>query len=311
MLKAWMRLLSVTLTSKKYKKSMTFTQDNLAISVNGYKYMSTLKDSCTIQISNLTYSEIVQIIDGEFYDVEVKCGYQSMSPFTIFKGGVLYVSNELGDRRTNVVTILCASDIVAKYGQRRLNLTLNSGINLWSATKYVCRRAGFRDTELSLRLKGQIMQNPTNVYDTAAAWVQKLTQENGTLLTNSEGQNGAVLSLFDANDKDLRVIELTQNNISLTEGYPRLTSEGIMITVMPSFNFKCGDIIKLDNSLINIPVQSASEANKNLGFKLDPTGQYFIYQVQYTLQNRGQAVGLKLVAKSRSLLARVTGIKQN
>lgn len=311
MQKAWMRQLSVTLTSTKYKKSMVFTQDSFAMTVTGYKYMSVLKDSCTIKISNLTYSEIVQIIDGEFYKVEVKCGYRGSGEFTIFKGGVLYVSNDLGDRRTNVVTILCASELVAKYGQRRLNLSLNSGINLWSATKYVCRRAGFKDTELTSTLKSRFIDNTMNVSDTVGAWVQKIANENGTLLTNTDGQNGAILSIFDANDANLRVIELTDRNISLTGGYPRLNSEGVTLTVMPSFNFQCGDIIKLDNSIVNLTVQSASEASKNLGFKLDPGSQYFVYQIRYTLQNRGQSFGMEILAKSRSLLSRVTGINQN
>ena len=38
--------------------------------------MSALKDVCTIKISNLTYSEITQIITGKFFDIEVWCGYK-------------------------------------------------------------------------------------------------------------------------------------------------------------------------------------------------------------------------------------------
>ena len=36
----------------------------LAITVSGNKFMSTLKDNCTVKISNLTYVEIVRIIMG-------------------------------------------------------------------------------------------------------------------------------------------------------------------------------------------------------------------------------------------------------
>ena len=114
-MKAWMRILEVTLTSRKMKRQMVFGsnwrngKDDLNIDIVGNKYMSALKDSCTIKLSNLTYSELIQIISGEFYDVTVKCGYRDANVQTIFDGGVLYISISLDDKKTNTVVILCAS----------------------------------------------------------------------------------------------------------------------------------------------------------------------------------------------------------
>lgn len=133
-MKAWMRILEVHLTSRLLKRKFIFgtnddvTDNNLNISITGSKYMSTLKDICTIKIDNLTYDEIIAIIKGQYYDVEVRCGYKDAGSRIIFKGGVLYISNSLNSDKTNTAIILCGSQLVARYGQSRINLTLNSDI---------------------------------------------------------------------------------------------------------------------------------------------------------------------------------------
>ena len=154
-MKAWMRVLRVTLTSRKLKKQMVFgnsqftTGFDLAIDVSGYKYLSSLKDNCTVKLTNLTYNEVMQIIVGEFYDVKIEAGYRDSSVQTIFDGGVLYISNAREDATTNTVIILCASKLVARYSQSRINLTLNSGINMYSAIKFGLKRAGISEVTIS------------------------------------------------------------------------------------------------------------------------------------------------------------------
>ena len=87
---AWMRVLTVKLSNKS--KSITFGdnwtdgKDDLSISCTINKYMSSLKDSATIRIDNLTYSEIVELIHGKFYDVEIITGYRNATASRIFKG---------------------------------------------------------------------------------------------------------------------------------------------------------------------------------------------------------------------------------
>lgn len=314
-MKAWMRILEVTLTSRKMKRQMVFGsnwrsgKDDLNIDIVGNKYMSTLKDSCTIKLSNLTYSELVQIISGEFYDVTVKCGYRDANVQTIFDGGVLYISNSLDDKKTNTVVILCASKLVARYGQSRINLTLNSGINMYSAVKFVCRRAGIMDATISEQLKKTFLQDIMNVNDTVGSWIEKLTQTNNSFIVNSDSSidSNSIVSLFNANKSNARIITLRNDQIDLSGGYPRLTSDGISLTILPTFAFMCGDVIKIDNALLNISTGSSSEVSKNYGHYLDKDGCYMIYEMEYRLQNRSSEFSLNITAKSRNLISSYMG----
>lgn len=306
-MKAWMRVLTVSLSNgkKKFVYGENYQQDkhDYYISVTGFKYMSALKDVCTIQISNLTYSEIVQMINGKFYKVEVKAGYQSSGSTTIFKGEVLYISNSLGDNKTHTATILCASSLVARFGQSRLNLSLNSGVNMYSAIRFLCRRAGIKDTNISTQYKKLFNKNIDQVNGTAASWIENLANNNQSYIVNSDEINGSFINMYDANRSNMRVITLRSDNIILTAGFPRLTKDGLIITMMPTFSFMCGDVIKIDSSLIDISVASQSEVKENRGYYLDEDGLYTIYQINYNLQNRGSNFSIELTCKSRSLVS--------
>lgn len=309
---AWIRRLKVTLTSIKFKKQIVFgenhlrNEDDLYIEVNGYKYLSTLKDECVVKIKNLTLSEVVQIIDGQFYDIKVEAGYKSTGLNTIFDGGVLYISNEVDDRKSNTIIILCASKLIAKYGQNRLNLTMNSGINMYAAINFICKRAGIPKTNVSTQLKKQMLQNVTNVDNNVASFLDKLCSENASYIANSDANNNDVLTIFDSKNANYRVITLKADNMIL-QSYPRLTTEGVNIVVMPTFNFMCGDVIKIDNSLIQMPVQSKEELSKNYGYYLDDEGFYMIFQMQYHLQNKGHNFNLQLNCKARNLVSNFLG----
>lgn len=309
---AWMRVLAVTFTSRTLKKTITFGvnhelgKDDLSIKVDGYKYMSTLKDACTIKIDNLTYSEIVQLIQGQFYEVDIKAGYKHGNVMTIFKGGVLYISNALNDRKTHTAIILCASNLVARFGQKRINLSLNSGINLYSAINFVCRRAGIPNTNVSTQFKKKFLAEIMNVNDTAGSWIDKLCSQNQSYISNSDSITDSTLSIFDAVKSNNRIITLDSKTIDLTGGFPRLNTNGLSLTLMPTFAFMCGDVIKIDNSIINIGAQSTAEANKNLGMYLDKDGCYMITEQHYQLENRGPSFSLELTCKARSLISNVS-----
>lgn len=313
MANAWMRILEVHLSSTKLKKKYVFgandtvNSENFSINVQGYKYMSTLKDSCTIKIDNLTYTEVVNIISGEYYDVEVKAGYRSLGAQTIFKGGVLYISNSLNTDRTNTIIILCASQLIAKFGQSRLNLSLNSGINLYSALRFVCKRAGIPNSSISTQFKKKFLQEISNVNNTAASWIDALTQNNTSYIANSDSIVGDTVSIFDANKSNARVIKLKNTFINLNGGYPQLTAEGIRLSIMPTFSFMCGDVIEIDNSIINLPVENKNEVSKNYGYYLDKDGQYMITEMTYQLQNRGSDFSINIMGKSRSLISNFSG----
>lgn len=311
--KAWMRVLRITLTTKSpgqngKNKQLVFEENEsgvgLAISVNGNKFMSTLKDNCTVKISNLTYVEIVQIITGQFYNIKIECGYKSSGVQTIFEGGVMYISNLRESVDTNTVTILCASHLVASYGQRRINLSFNSGINMYSAINFVCKVGGVPNPNISTQFKKQFLEGIENAHNqTAAEWVNDQTAKNGSYISSSDCIGNSFMTLFDANKSNARVIKLNKDTLLLTNGFPRMTADGLVFSVMPTFAFQCGDTIVMDNSLIQINVTSQSEATKNLGGLLDENGQYMIYEMHYQLENRGQNFFLEIYAKTRSRIS--------
>ena len=319
--KAWMRVLRISLTTKSpgqngKNKQLVFEENEngvgLAISVNGNKFMSTLKDNCTVKISNLTYTEIVQIITGQFYNIKIECGYKSSGVQTIFEGGVMYISNLRESVDTNTVTILCASHLVASYGQRRINLSFNSGINMYSAINFVCKVGGVPNPNISTQFKKQFLEGIENAHNqTAAEWVNDQTTKNGSYISSSDCIGNSFMTLFDANKSNARVIKLNKDTLLLTNGFPRMTADGLVFSVMPTFAFQCGDTIVMDNSLIQINVTSQSEATKNLGGLLDKNGQYMIYEMHYQLENRGQNFFIEIYAKTRSrisaYLAKETG----
>lgn len=315
--KAWMRVLRVTLTTKSpgqngKNKQLVIEEDangvGLAMSISGNKYMSTLKDNCTVKISNLTYVEIIRIITGQFYNVKIECGYKSSSVQTIFEGGVMYISNLRESVDTNTVTILCASHLVATYGQRRINLSFNSGINMYSAINFVCKAGGVPNPNISTQFKKQFLEGIENAHNqTAAEWVNDQTTKKGSYISSSDCIGNSFMTLFDASKSNARVIKLNEDTLLLTNGFPRMTADGLIFSVMPTFAFQCGDTIVMNNSLIQISVTSQNEATKNLGGLLDENGQYMIYEIHYELENRGQNFYLEICAKTRSRISAYLG----
>lgn len=312
-IKAWMRVLRITLTTKSPgqggKNRQMVIEDNgdgigLAISVTGNKYMSTLKDCCTVKIANLTYAEIIQIISGQFYNIKIECGYKSSGVYTIFDGGVMYVSNLRESVDTNIVTILCASHLVSTWGQKRLNLSFNSGINLYSAINFVCKTGAVQNPNISTQFKKQFFNAIENTNNkTAAEWINEQTIKKGSYITSSDCVGNSFLTMFDAAKSNARVIKLDNETLILTGGFPKLTTEGLIFSAMPTFAFQCGDVIEMDNSLIQLNINSQQTATKNLGGLLDENGQYMIYEIYYALENRGNNFYLEISAKTRSKIS--------
>lgn len=309
----WMRDIAVILTSKTLNKQMIFGQnwkegkEDLDITITGSKYLSGLKDEFTIKIDNLTYNELLELIVGQYYDVEIKCGYRSSGIHTIFKGGVLYISNDIESRKTQSIIILCASKLVAKYGQQRLSLGLNSGINMYSAINFLMRRAGVKNSNVSEEFKNRIIRESEQVSSTINSFIENFTQANNMLI-NSDSSYGNDVTIWSPYRTDTRLYDLTSNVTILVGGYPQLTSDGLTMSVLPSFNFMPGDTIKIDNSIINLGVYSKSEVFSNKGFYLDEDGKYMIFQLSYNLQNRGSEFSVRILAKSRGLMSKITDL---
>lgn len=308
-MRAWMRQLQVVLTSTTLKHKMIFGAnslngtDDLHIHVDCHKYLSSLKDAGTVQIDNLTYKEITQLIKGQYYDIEILVGYKTSGIHTIFKGGVLYMSNILGDRKSSTLYIFFASQLVAKYGQSRLNLTLNSGINMYSALDFLCKRAGIRNSNVSEEFRNRIVRETTTTSQTIGNIIDRITASNN-FVVQSDASYGNALSIWSPYRKDPRVIKIEPSTIILTAGYPQLDSSGLHMSLMPTFNFMCGDTIVIDNTMIDLGITSANNRDFNLGYYLDENGKYIIYQIDYSLDNRGSNFSLNLLCKARSLMSK-------
>lgn len=312
MAKAWMRQIQIILTSTTLKKRITFganserSGDDLTIVVTGTKYLSALKDEFMVRITNLTYAEITQLISGKYYDIEIKAGYQTAGLHTVFKGGVLYITNVLGDRKSNECIIFCASQMIARFGQNRMNLGLNSGINMFSALNFIARRAGIPNSNVDEQFKARILRESESVATTASSWLDAFCQTNGFVI-NADNSMNATFNVFDPYRKDQRLIKLNSSTIILTSGYPTLTSEGLNLCLMPTFNFMCGDTIQIDNSIIDIGSTNKDAYKENVGFYIDVEGKYMIYQIEYSLCNRSSDFSLKMLCKARSLMSKLAG----
>lgn len=333
--KAWMRVLRVTLTMQNpdgtgNRQQLVFGDNeasglvkegvkvngqvyyydssDLSISVSGNKYMSTVKDACTIKIKNLTYKQITQIIMGKYYFVKVECGYRSGNTFPIFDGGVMYISNLRESVETNTVTILCASRMIAVYGQRRMNLSFSSGINLYAAIDFICKVGGVPNKNISTQFKKQFTDAVLNVSDqTAAEAIAGLQDKNGTFISSSDNIGGAWMTAYDANKSNCRIIKIARDTLLLTSGFPKMTADGLTFSVLPTFHFQCGDLLVLDNKDMQLPVDSQSDATKNLGGLLDINGQYMLFEQHYELENRGHNFFIQMNAKTRSRITAYMG----
>ena len=316
-MEAWMRIITIRLTSDKFKKEIVFTNDpkinkneSLKMQCSIYKYMSTLKDSATIKLTNLTPAEVIQLIDGEYYNIEIWAGYRSSSVNKIFDGGVLWMSNQLNSTdRTTTLVILAASQLIAKYGQKRLNLTLNSGINLYSAIKFICKASGIPNSNVSTQLKKKFIDQLFTVNNNAASVIDKICQNNDSIISNSDSILEQNFSIFDAALSNHRVIKIDNRQIVLMGGYPRLTNEGLTLTLFPTFNFVCGDTIQIDNSILDISVTNRNEISKNYAAYFNEKGTYMITEMHYELNNRSNNFILNLTCKNRDAISKLAGVK--
>lgn len=308
-MRAWFRILEVYLTSQKTHKTIVFgnrNEDNLNISVSGSKFPSALKDACTINITNLTYDKMIEIIANEYYDVEVKAGYREGSVQTYFKGAVLYISNERTSRIENDVVILCSSRLVARYGQSRINLTLNSGINMYSAINYVCKLYGLPNSNISQSLKNDILGELKNINTNAAQFFEKLGQANENYVVNADESLNSLFTITKTTDNK-KIIVLNNDTVRTSGGYPRITKDGVNLTILPLYNFMPGDYIKIDNGILDVSVSEQSGISKNNAYYMDTNGEYMIFQIDYVFQNRGPNFGLTLHAKSRKFIQNIIG----
>lgn len=310
----WMRDIQIKLTSQKFPKLKPLVYgandgNNLTISVNGVKKLSALQDSGTVAISNLTYAEIGRIVMGEYYQIEIFAGYKSQGePQCYFKGYVAYISDKLQARRDNTCYILFASELVAKWSQKRINFNTNSSINVYAAMNYLTKTLGISQAHLSDDLKYVYLGEVESSYNTPANIVEAVSNNSGTLTVNSD-QSLAGNGLFNfTNLEGKRYIEINPNTINFQGGNPTLDKNGLKLTLLPTFNFMTGDIIKIDNGILDISESDLSGAQSNFKSNyIDSNGFYVIMQIDYHFENRGNKFQLDIIARALDFIKNITG----
>lgn len=316
-MKAWMRDLQVILSSSKTKKQYIFgnnwiaNQDDLEIDVEGTKYLSATKDTFTIRINNLTYNEVLQLIDGQFYDIEIKAGYRAglktSGAKTIFKGSVIYISYQRKNNKDNTVIILAGSKLVSKYGQSKMNISLNSGINMYSAIQFMCKRAGIQSNNIDENFKNRILRECETNSSTISGWLEGFSNSNN-FVVNADSTYGNTVSIFNLRNSNSRNIDLTNSSFVLISGYPKLNSEGLSMTLLPTYNLMTMDTIKIDNSLLNISTSDTNASSFNKSMYIDKEGRYVITQIEYSLNNKDGDFYMNITAKARSLYSNIGGL---
>lgn len=311
MKKIWERQLIVKLKSKLNRTMMQFghnTDDrNLIINVNGNKYLSSLKDEFVVDIFNLTYGEVAKIIAYQYDEIEVFAGYKSTGVHKIFEGKILDVSMDRESRETNIVHIICVSKLLGLYNSR-LNLSLNSGVNMYAALDFILKRAGIQGSNVSEEFKRQFITDTMSAKGTASSFLDVFTKNSTSFAVQADSSKGAIVSIWDMKRTDARVVNIRPENGMLIKGYPTLTTDGVRLTSLPVFNFMPGDTLAIDNRLIDLSISTVQEATQTqLGFYLDKNNQYLLVELNYSLSNADGDFEVRMKTKSKSMLMNVLG----
>lgn len=311
--KCWIRYIKVVLTSRKVKRSMVF--DNFTpkkmfnISIKGSKYVATNKDNGTVTITNLEYDTMMQIILDEYYDIEIYAGYKSLlnnddySLPRFFKGQVSFINQKIHSRHDQDTYIHFASELVARYSQSRMNFSFNSGFNIYGAMNYMCQLSGIGNrANISPKLKLAFLKRMYTNYSTNQTVFDNLAEIGGNYMINTDGsEDGSVINITDLSNK--RKITIDPDTINLQKGNPTITSSGLKLSLLPTMNFRPGDIIKIDNGLIDSSITNSEQVKEtfNTNF-LDQNGEYMILQVDGAFQNRGKTFELNITARAMHII---------
>ena len=322
----WIRVLKVIFTEnlgggkgRQIVYGDNWPKPDLEISVTINKFAASMKDVAIINITNMPYSEVIKITKNKMYNVQVIAGYRNGNENIVFDGAVARINNTFISDRSNRMLIFCTSKFIARYCQSMLNYTLTSGMNTYSAIKFMCARAGLsiENCCVSTQLKKQIIEEAeSSINQSLSSFMTTLVKNNPSYIINTDGMTGSVMSIFDAAKSNSRVVKIKDSQLL---SYPQLSSDGLDVTVLPTFNFQCGDTIEVNNALINLEkVQTLSNISNQPGIYLDTSGKldtvsgdsyglYMILQISYDLHNRGNEFSCNLLAKARSLISNYVG----
>ena len=338
-MQCWMRTLKIELVSEVLKKKIVFgdnqtsrtrkynygitapsVNDNLTIKVAGTKFPATNKDKGTVTIYNIDQPTLLAIQQGQFYHINIYCGYKSWNtvPMLIFSGEVAYLSTTIHSAHDTECYIIFASSLVARYSQRRMNLALNSSLNVYAVMNYVLYANGVTKSNVDPTLKKLVINEYKQTNGKLSTVLDSYTLNNtGDYTISTDGSEGGyVIDVTTLKNK--RFIRIDSKSIPIAGGNPTVTSEGLHITLLPVANLKVGDVLVIDNRLINVAISNAESVSSTfttnyMDLTSDPLkdgtwGYYMIQELAYTLENRGSTFQFDIKARALSIIKNFTGV---
>jgi len=307
----WIRNIKVVLRSQINGEEIIFKNGNpeLNISITGSKNLALNKDKGTVTITNMPYDLLILLVAGKFYDIEIYAGYgKDIEPERYFKGEVSYISQKINTRKDTDTYITYASSYVAKFSQSRINLSLNSGINIYAAIKYLSDQSGMDKIKISPSLRYYFTKEVENLNGQVGNLVEQLAAQSNQDFYLSTDASDDDFYIDCTTIADKRKIAIDPNMIILTKGNPTISSAGLKASLLPMINFKPGDIIIFPNELLDASIQNAEDVTSTFNANFfSPTGQYMIRTINYHFQNRGQTFELAITAVALEILTGVTG----
>lgn len=309
-----MRRIRLELTSNITGKVMIFDtydeekkrqKDSLSITISGSKSNALMRDKGIITITNLPYDKILEIIEYEYYTIDIYAGYLDTGLTLIHSGGVSYISKKIFSHHDEETYICYASKFVAKYSQERMMFYFNSSINIYAALSYMQNETNMR-VSINPELKQRVLNHTTKLNGSIATILDAIMSEAGgnyTLDTDYIDSN--VINITKTEDK--RRINLDERYLSVAKGNPTLSTEGLDIYLLPAMDYKIGDIIHIPNAIIDMSIASADVTSTFTSNYVDTNGEYMIYKLDYTLQNRGSEFIYHVKARALSVIKNLTG----
>ncbi len=321
MVKIWTRILYLNFINDDTGESLVLgkTVDDSQkpkIEITGTKYMSSVKDNFKIQVYNLTYIQMYMISKRQLYHVEIYAGYlngQNYFNFTapkIYDGYMINMLNTKKDYKDNVTTFIITSKLVAKAQQWRMNVSYQSGVNLYSMMKYIGEKAGLTNMNISESFKDTFMNDVASCDTSASSYLEKISETSNDCFMTTDSTSDSEISIFTLSDEDR---SRTTISIDPSKGMmidtPEINSSGLTFSSLPVLNYLIGDTIKIDNSYINTSEgqdnYSGSTKVPNAVY-LNAQGLYYIWQVDYTLSNTNGDFKIQLTCKNKEMFDNLT-----
>lgn len=289
--------------------------ENFQIRISGTKFLALTKDNGTVEISNVSYDTIALIQALQLYRIEIKVGYHNTGSLeTIAKGEVSFITQKIHSRHDSTLYISYASELVAGWSQSRINFSIRSGVNYYAMIQQLFLNQGANRKDLSAispTLQQEVIDRilSDNASSTSIVEYALSTNKNGLYVSADSSYYGSLLNVKTLEES--RLIDLPLDSIFIVDGNPKLTSNGLELKLLPFRNFCPGDVIRIDNAIIDLSTGLTSTESARQTYNtsyLSPNGTYMIRQVDYVFENRGKNFYLNLNCLSTDIYKGVTGV---